>query len=291
MLSTLLQICGAVVLTGTLSTAPLSSASFAFEGDQTTVSLNGAESIVFIGITGDYKAVSDDELAVWLLEEKEIVVVGESIRALSDADRRVWAVKGDDSKKLVKSIKTGLKRKGFKATPLVATALTPLKDNARALKAALRDVERKEKKVWTTWSGGREKVVWVFHESRLDSKKVESLFRKTDAKMTFFHQEFCFKSDFLLEKGGKATEATVTVESFSESAAASMDCLKVSARDGGMVMDMFMRDMSSVLLLRTENGRHEFLCPNVRQSSVKRLAVPELNWTVTLDERTLPFLK
>ena len=310
MLSTLLQICGAAVFTGTLSAAPLllSNASSAAPADaaapalsslsavtslpveQSTVSLNKSESVVFLGITGDYKATTADELAEWLLKEKKVVVVGESIRAMGDASRRVWAVQSKDSKKLMKSLKSGLKKQGFKATPLLATALTPLSDDSRAQKAAMRGVEKAEKKVWTLWGGGRDKAVWVFHESKIDSKKIESLFRKTEAKMSFFHQEFCFKSE-ALSGDGKVTEASVNVASMTQTAAATMDCLKVIARDGALVMDLYMRDMSSVLLLSSDNGRHQFLCPNVYDSPVKRLQVPELNWMVTLEGRDIPFLK
>jgi hypothetical protein len=318
MLSTLLQFCGTVAISGTLSAAPLlastassalpasavlsatptstaspalsASAASPFFVEQSTVSLNSAESVVFLGITGDYKATTADELAEWLLKEKKVVVVGESIRSMGDASRRVWAVKSEDPKKLVKSLKSGLKKQGFKATPLLATALTPLNDNSRALKAAMRDVEKSEKKIWTLWGGGRDKAVWVFHERKIDSKRIESVFRKTESKMSFYHQEFCFKSDALSGEG-KVTEASVNVESMSETAAASMDCLKVISRDGGLVMDLYMRDMSSVLLLSSDNGRHQFLCPNVHESPVKRLQVPELNWTVTLEGRGVPFLK
>ena len=188
MLSTLLQICGAAVFTGTLSAAPLllSNASSAAPAnaaapalsslsavisapvEQSTVSLNNSESVVFLGITGDYKATTADELAEWLLKEKKVVVVGESIRAMGDTSRRVWAVQSEDSKKLMKSLKSGLKKQGFKATPLLATALTPLSDDSRAQKAAMRDVEKAENKVWTLWGGGRDKAVWVFHESKID---------------------------------------------------------------------------------------------------------------------------
>jgi hypothetical protein len=309
MLSTLLQFCGTVVISGTLSAAPLTlggassvlsasaapsalpaSASSPNLTEQSTVSLAKAESVVFLGITGDYKATTADQLAEWMLKEKKVVVVGESIRSMGDASRRVWAVRGEDSKKLVKSLKSGLKKQGFKATPLLATALTPLNDKSRALKAAMRTVEKDEKKIWTLWGGSRDKAVWVFHEKKIDSKKIESMFRKTEAKMSFFHQEFCFKSEVILGEG-QATEASAKVEMMGQTAAATMDCLKVTARDGGLVMDLYMRDMTSVLLLSSDNGRHQFLCPNVYKSPVKRLHVPELDWTVTLEERGIPFVK
>lgn len=292
MLLTLLQICGAVVLSGTPSVAPpaLSIAPSALVSGQSTVSLNSAESVIFLGIAGDYKAMPTEELSAWLLEQK-VVVVGESIRALGNADRRVWAVQCSDGKKLLKTLKWGLKKRGFEATSLLATALAPLEDNARALRAATREVEAQESKIWTSWGGGRNQALWVFHESSIDSKKIEATFRKTEATMSFFHQEFYFQSDLVSANGGQAAEASVSVDSLTESVSATMDCLKVIARDSGLAMDLYMRDMSSVLLLRTDNGRHQFFCPNVQESAVKRLQVPELNWMVTAEDGGTPFLE
>ncbi|MDP7061627.1 MAG: hypothetical protein QF489_01670 [Planctomycetota bacterium] len=291
MLYTLLKFCGAVVVSGTLSAAslPLSSAAPALDGNQSTVALNNAVSVVFVGIEGDYKATSADELATWLLEEKK-VVVGESIRAMNNADRRVWAIQSEDSKKMLRSLKSGLKKQGFKATPLVATALSPLREDMRTMKSAMRDVESKEKRIWTFAGGGRGKALWAFHESRFKSKDVEALFRKTKSKMAFFHTEFCFQSDVKAElNGGVPAEADLNVEEITKIAAASLDCLKVSTRDGGVVMDLYIRDAESVLLLESSNGRHKFFCPNIQKTSIKRLQVPELNWTVTVENPGMPF--
>jgi hypothetical protein len=288
MLSTLLKFCGTVVVGGTLSAASfsLSSASPVLDDNQSTVALNSAVSVVFVGIEGDYKATSADELATWLLKEKKIVVVGDSIRAMGDADRRVWAIQSEDCKKTLKGLKSGLKKQGFKATPLVATALSPLQEDSRAMKSAMRDVESNEKKIWTG------KALWAFHESRFESKKVEALFRKTKAKMSFFHTEYCFNSAVMNElKGGEASDAGLNVEEITKTAEASLDCLKVSTRDGGLVMDLYMRDVESMLLLKSSNGRHQFFCPNVQKTSIKRLQVPELNWTVTVEDPGMPFEK
>lgn len=294
MLSTLLKICGTVVVGGTLSAASfsLSSASSVLNDNQSTVALNSAVSVVFVGIEGDYKATSADELATWLLKEKKVIVVGESIRAMSGADRRVWAIQSKDCKKTLKGLKSALKKKGFKATALVATALSPLQEDSRAMKSAMRDVESNEKKIWTFGGGGRGKAVWAFHESRFKSKDVEALFRKTKAKMSFFHTEYCFRSDVMNElKGGAPSEAGINVEEITKTAEAALDCLKVSERDGGLVMDLYIRDAETMLLLKSSNGRHQFLCPNVQKTSIDRLQVPELKWTVTVEDPGMPFSK
>lgn len=294
MLSTLLKICGTVVISGTLSAAAfsLSSASPVLDDNQSTVALNSAVSVVFVGIEGDYKATTADELATWLLEEKKIVIVGESIRAMGDADRRVWAFQSEDSKKTLKGLKSGLRKQGFKATPLVATALSPLQEDSRAIKTAMREVESQEKKIWTFAGGSRGKALWAFHDSRFKSKDVEALFRKTKAKMSFFHTEYCFNSKVMAElKGGAPADVGLNVEEITKTVEASLDCLKVSTRDGGLVMDLYMRDVESMLLLKSENGRHQFFCPNVQKTSIKRLQVPELNWTVTVEDPGMPFEK
>lgn len=292
MLSTLLKICGTVVVGGTLSAASFShsSASPVLDDNQSTVALNSAVSVVFVGIEGDYKATSAEELATWLLEEKKIIVVGESIRAMGDADRRVWAIQSEDCKKTLKGLKSGLKKQGFQATPLVATALSPLQQDSRAIKSAMREVESQEKKIWTFAGGSRGKALWAFHESRFESKDVEALFRKTKARMSFFHTEYCFRSDVMNElKNGEPSDAGLNVEEITKTAEASLDCLKVSARDGGLVMDLYMRDVESMLLLKSSNGRHQFFCPNVQKTAIKRLQIPELKWTVTVEDPGMPF--
>ncbi len=160
------------------------------------------------------------------------------------------------------------------------------------MKSAMRDVESKEKKIWTFAGGSRGQALWAFHESRFKSKDVEVLFRKTKSKMSFFHTEYCFNSKMIAElEGGVPAEVSLDVEEITKTAEASLDCLKVSTRDGGLVMDLYMRDVESMLLLKSSNGRHQFFCPNVQKTSIERLQVPELNWTVTVEDPGMPFDK
>lgn len=279
MLPALLHLCGTAVLTGALLASPLD--------NQSTVPLKTAETLVFLGISGDYKAVSPDDLSAWLAEE-EVVVVGDSIRAMGDFERRVWAVQGKDANKVIKGLKSGLKKKGFKATALKATALTPLDAGSRSLNGAMREVEAQEKKIWTVWSSRRSSAVWVFHEKKITSKKIEGLFRKTKDKMTFHHQEFCFAADL---GDGKPQDASFNINDMTEAASSACDSLRVVNRDGALAMDLYMRDMESMLLLSSESGRKSYLCPNVWASSLKRLQVEELGWKVTFEDTGFPFVK
>jgi hypothetical protein len=157
-------------------------------GDPTTTSLSCPTSLVFLGIEGDYKAVTADELHTWLTEEQKQVVFGKDLRALSDPTRRVWALETADAKKLHRSLKSKLQKKGFKATLLQATAVEPLEEDRRAVNSACREVER-EDKVWTMWTSRRTPRIWVFHEPKLSGKKVEGLFRKTKSSVAYAHTE------------------------------------------------------------------------------------------------------
>jgi hypothetical protein len=61
-------------------------------------------------------------------------------------------------------------------------------------------------------------------------------------------------------------------------------------RDGSLVLDFYIRDLDHVLLLSSDNERHQVLCPDVLKTSMKRFQRPELNWMVTTTEGGQPFL-
>lgn len=272
MLRTLLNVCGALLLFGTLQATP------DFLGDRGTLSLSAAESVVFVGITGDYKAMPADHLTIYLSEEKDLEFVGESIRAMGDPTRRVFAVRTDDAKKLLKTMKAPLKKKGFKAYQLEATVVEPLKQDGKALRTAQRTVEA-DKKVWTMWSTRRTPGVWVFHETKLSGKQVEGLFRKTEAKVAFYHQEF----EFSTTEGADYPALTAAAEE-------KLDALRVAVREEKLVLDLYLRDLNSMLILENANGTKTYLCPDIVKPFLGTGAAASLDWAVTLESEGFPFV-
>lgn len=246
-------------------------------GDPTTTSLSCPTSLVFLGIEGDYKAVTADELHTWLTEEQKQVVFGKDLRALSDPTRRVWALETADAKKLHRSLKSKLQKKGFKATLLQATAVEPLEEDRRAVNSACREVER-EDKVWTMWTSRRTPRIWVFHEPKLSGKKVEGLFRKTKSSVAYAHTEVSL-----------TPTADVDLESRAKALGESLDALRVSTRDTQLVADLYLRDCDRLLVLHQDGTDKIVLCPPELLKAVPEDGDPA-QWKVTLDNEGYPFL-
>ncbi len=272
MLRTLLKVCGTVLALGALQAAP---GALAARG---TLSLSSAEHVAFLGISGDYKEMPADHLAIWLEGERDLELVGQSIRALSDPTRRVWAVRTEDPKKLVRSLKGPLKKRGFKLTALHVTVVEALKKDPRAMRTAQRTVEA-DAKIWTMAGGRRSPAVWVFHDAKLSSKRVEGLFRKTPSKVAFFHQEF----EFTTNEGADLPALTTVAEE-------KLDALKVGIRENHLVLDLFMRDLDSMLLLKNKKGTEQFLCPDIVRPFLGTGAAGSLDWAVTLENDGFPFV-
>ncbi|MFK5955750.1 MAG: hypothetical protein QM477_04800 [Planctomycetota bacterium] len=272
MIRTLILALGSILMFGAVQASP------DFLRDRGTLSLSAAESVVFLGIAGDYSEVNADDLAIRLSGELDLVFVGDSIRAMADRSRRVWAVRTGEPKKVVKKLKKPLKKLGFKVTKLQVTVVQPLRNDARAMRSASRVIEG-DKKVWTVWADRRSPGVWIFHESKLSGKKIEGMFRKTDAKVAFYHQEF----EFSTNQGADLPALTAAAEE-------NLDSLKVCVREDHLVLDLFLRDIDSMLLLENEKHTKQFLCPDIVNPFLGTSAVASLDWAVTLENTGFPFV-
>lgn len=272
MFRTLLLVCGTVLLFGALKASP------DILRDRGTLSLSAAESVIFLGITGDYKEVSEEDLAIRLAGDEDVVFVGESIRAMGDRSRRVWAIRTEEPKKVAKKLNKPLKKLGFKATQLQLSVVQPLQNDSKAMRTASRTIEE-DKKVWAVWADRRAPGVWVFHESKLDGKKIEGMFRKTDARVAFYHQEF----EFSTNEGADLPALTTAAEE-------NLDSLKVLVREERLVLDLFLRDIDSMLLLENEKGTKQFLCPDIVNPFLGTSAAASLDWAVTLENDGFPFV-
>lgn len=273
MIRPLLLVCSTVLFYGALQASP------DFLRDRGTLSLSAAESVIFLGITGDYREVSADDLAIRLAGEEDIFFVGESIRAMGDRSRRVWAIRTAEPKKVSKKLKKPLKELGFKATQLRLSVVQPLQNDAKAMRTASRTIEEGDKKVWAVWADRRGPGVWVFHESKLSGKAIEGMFRKTEARVAFYHQEF----EFSTNEGADFSTLTTAAEE-------NLDSLKVLVRKECLVLDLFLRDIDSMLLLENEQGTKQFLCPDIVDSFLGTSAAASLDWAVTLENDGFPFV-
>ncbi|MDA0667252.1 MAG: hypothetical protein O3A95_03575 [Planctomycetota bacterium] len=272
MIRTLLLVCGTVLLFGALQASP------DFLRDRGTLSLSAAESVVFLGITGDYREVSAEDLAIRLAGEEDIAFVGESIGAMGDRSRRVWAIRTDEPKKVSKKLDKPLNKLGFKATQLQLSVVQPLQNDAKAMRTASRTIED-DTQVWAVWADRRGPGVWIFHESKLSGKKIEGMFRKTEAKVAFYHQEFEF-----------STNDGADLPTLTTAAKEKLDSLKVSVREERLVLDLFLRDIDSMLLLENEKGTKQFLCPDIVHPFLGTSAAASLDWAVTLENDGFPFV-
>lgn len=245
-------------------------------GEFTTSTLAAQTNVVFLGIEGDYKEVSVEALTTWFVEDQEQKVIGTPIRAMSDPTRRVWALETEEPKKILRGLKSGLKKQGFQASLLVTTAVEPLEKNARALRTALRTIEQ-EDKVWTSWNTRGCETIWIFHEKSFDAKKVEGLFRDTEATVAFAHQ------DVSLAPAHCDDYATMAVELTEK-----LDALKISTNEDHFVADLFLRDIESFLILRQEGSKEMVLCPSTLLRAVPADQDPA-TWKVTIDNTGYPF--
>jgi len=246
-------------------------------GEPTTSTLATQTSIVFLGIEGDYKAVQAEELATWLQEDQKQIVFGKVLRALGDPSRRVWAIETAAPKKLLRTLKTGLKKQGFQATMLVATAVESLDKDSRNVRSACRQVER-DSKVWTMWSDRKAETIWVFHESKLSAKQVEGLYRKTECAVAFAHQE-------IVVAPGACEDLSGMIPKLDKK----LDAMRVSLREGSLVANLYLRDLDRLLVLHREGSEKIVLCPPGLREAVPADEDPA-SWKVTIDNDGYPFL-
>lgn len=252
-------------------------------GAKTTIPLGGDEpQVVFLGIEGDYRTMTPEKMTDFLTTAHELELLGESLRAETNSDMRVWAlVSKDSSIKVAKSLARDLKKLDFSVVPLNATVMTPLaKAKSRDVRAAVRAVEREDNKVPVAYLGRSSEQIWVFHDPQLNSKKIEKIFRATEVLFGFYHQEFD------LTAGGEAKESA-NLDALNGSADERLDLVRCSRREDALVLDVYLRDMSSFQLL--EKSKRNYLCPALVSTLLKDVPAAVI-WSVTLSNAGFPFV-
>lgn len=270
----------AALFAGVLTLAPVAAAYAAPGGnDRATMALDPTEeSLVFLGISGDYQGIAGrDRLQEKLSGELGLKLLGDPIRSYARKERMVWAVLTPKPDSLEKKVSRALKEDDFDVVRLRVSALALLdrSSSTSTVARAVRRAETREDRFWGADLHVREGLVWAFHESKLESKDVLMALRDNDLNVGFHHQE--------IELNAKE-DADLAV--LAANASAKLDLVRASEREKSLVLDLYFRDMDSFLAL--PHGRETYACPNVWPFLEE--AGGKLKWNVTLDNHGYPFV-
>lgn len=248
-----------------------------------TIPLGGeTEQVVFLGIEGDYRAMEPDKMAELLTTAHELELIGTSLRSETEGDRRVWAVKTNSSAiKLAKTLKRSLDKIEFEVYPVHVTVLSPLASvDLRDVRSAVRLSERAEEKITAIHFDSGTRQMWVFHDPKLKSKKVEKVFRDLEMLIDFHHQEFD------LVAGGEA-KASANLDALNGCAGEKLDLVRSTRREDALVLDVYLRDMESFQVL--ELNKRDYFCPAFAATLLAD-APAGVEWSVTLSNDGFPFV-
>lgn len=249
--------------------------------ERQTMALDASESLVFLGIEGDFVNDGDIAMVQRLESDFKLEVIGQPVRSTTTRSRYVFAVQGDSASKLARKLKRSLKKDGYKVIPLRITVVSAVGEaKSRDIKRAAQAAERAEKKVFATFAATREGLIWVFHESKLKAEKVLDLFEEGDTLFDFYHQEIELAPD----KGGNIAD----LAQLSALASEKLDLVRASQAEGFLTLDLYLRDLDSMILM--VRGRHSFACLDVYDSFLKPQKT-EANWVVTFENDGYPFVE
>lgn len=246
-------------------------------GEPDKVQIESPESLIFVGISGDYSGDIELTLRDRLAEEFGLSVVGSPVRSVTAKDQRVWALRTvEDFKSLRKKMLRPMKKAGYELVEMRVTAFTVIGQvPVPTLRNQLRELERAEKYLWGTYESYGEGVVWAFHEPKLRAAKLLDEMREADIKLAFWHQEV------ELEPGQKGVDLAQLLIAAQET----LDLCASTGKETSLLLDFYVRDVESMMAL--DRGRHTVACPELR---------PLINgsgqagWAVTLENRGYPFL-
>ncbi|MBC8328262.1 MAG: hypothetical protein ISR76_04415 [Planctomycetes bacterium] len=247
-------------------------------GGPNKVPIESQETLIFVGIEGDY---SDDvELAMRdrLAEEFQLTVIGSPVRSITDKGQRVWALRTTESfKSLRGKLLRPMKKQGYSLVEMRASAFSTIgRESGSSLKAKLRDFERGQKYVWASHQDQREGIVWVFHEPKLKSDKVLDAMREAGMSVAFHHHEVELEADAV----------GLSIAGLESAAKEKLDVIAVTGKERSLVIDFYLRDLESLMAL--DRGRHTVACPDLSSLIGKPGATS--GWAVTLENRGYPFV-
>ncbi len=239
--------------------------------------LSGHETLLFLAVTGDFSGEHEVEIGAFLREEQKLVLMGDPVRSAATKTTRIWAVATSETpKKLVWGLLRPLKKLGYRPALVHASAFKLIAQTKLSLvRQSLRNLEREDRKVLAASLDSRAGLFWVFHDDGLNSKKLLSQLRDFDIQASYHHLEIRLQA---------RTGSDLTL--FAASASAHLDLARVSQREDALVIDLYLRDLPSMLAL--SKSRTLVPCPDVLPF-LGEVPAGELEWLVDLDLAGFPF--
>lgn len=270
MLRTLTSFAGGIVVAaGVLTSSVLG---------QSTMPLQSQDRLIYVGVEADYAAIGLEEVTRRLSEDLEIKLLGTSLRSLSNAQRRIFAVRSTDPEATMKALARGAKKADLTAIErLQATVLDSGVDPFSGTTARL--VESNLDKVWASWIGPRGETMWLFHEKNLTRRILEKGLEKFEVRPNFHHRPFQLSFTGEKEPDYAALE-TMAVQK--------LDLLRASRVEKGLSLDVYLRSVESLLLI--EHGGSLHVCPDFAGALLSGDKDAAASWSVTFYSTGFPFL-
>ncbi len=247
-------------------------------GERSTLPLQPGDRLIYVGIEADYSVVGLEEISRRLTEDLQLKLVGNPLRSLANAQKRIWALRTADPEATFKALEKGAKKAEFVSVQRLQA--TVLDSGATPFQVATaRLIEGSLDRVWSAWVGPRGETMWLFHESRLTRKVLEKGLEKQEVRASFHHQAFDLACSGTKGPDFAALEA---------SAAQKLDLLSSKRLEHGLSLDLYLRSVDSLLVIEHEGRMH--VCPDFLGSLISADAPDTDGWSVTFQSEGYPFL-
>ncbi len=235
------------------------------------------DQLLFVGIQADYDALGMEEATRLLREDLELRIAGESLRSLSNVQRRVWAVRSKDPDATLKDLKRSAKKKDLVIERLFASVVTAGRDPLN--NSVARAMEGVDERVWAAWLGIRGEEVWLFHESKLTTKTLEKALGAAKLPNSWQHQAFDLSS---------AAEVPPDFALLESAAADKLDLLHATRGAAVLSLDVYLRGMDGLRVVQQESQTR--FCPDFYGKLVGAAAPGTEGWKLTFQPDGFPFL-
>jgi len=245
---------------------------------QSQMPLQSKERLIYVGIEADFAGLGQDEITRRLSEDLELKLIGNSLRSLANAQRRIFALRTADPEVSFKALQRGAKKAEFTAverlqTSVLDSGVDPFSGTTARL------VESNLDKVWASWVGPRGETMWLFHESRLTRRTLEKGLEKYEVRPSFHHRPFELLYGGATDPDYSALE-TVAIEK--------LDLLRAVRLEKGLSLDVYLHDVDSLLLI--EHGGLTYACPDFVGPLLTAGKQNAQEWSVSFHSGGFPFL-
>lgn len=235
------------------------------------------ERLIFVGIQADYDALAVEEAARVLKEEFGLLVAGDSLRSMSDVQRRVWAFRAEDPDAALKALKRNAKKKDLVVERLHASVVSADRDPFS--NSFARAAEAVDKRVWAAWVGVRGQDLWLFHEPKLTPKALEKALGAAKLPSRWQHHAFDLSC---------AAETLPDLAALELAAAEKLDLVHAVRGETGLTLDLYLRGLESLAVFPQASALR--YCPDIRTQLVDAAAPGSAGWKLTYQADAYPFL-